>query len=346
MILFRPAIHSLRNAIGMPTVDLESVAVERWQIAPSSERHVPAAKFLPGQIEKIVASEFAPMDVVIRALRGDYRTVRGETLGFRLRNVDLVDGVLYCSKATRHLRPRRWNMSAYGKSTDMKTGALYETWLGNRYFGNWLTDDCLSYSLAAEHGEPVSTRDMSHGHETRYAEVFRLQAKRIDSVHFDELIFFRDTDQNDNKKVRAEDARKRLLAIAASVSHPGVFLLRGNTGQSRVLSNERAIAEHLATKHGFRILDPSVSTVEEIVAACAGARVVAGVEGSHLVHGLIVMPPDAALLVIQPPSRVVSALKVITDRQGQNYAFVIGSGGIENFSVDCNDVERTLDLVA
>jgi capsular polysaccharide biosynthesis protein len=109
--------------------------------------------------------------------------------------------------------------------------------------------------------------------------------------------------------------------------------------------NEAQIAEALMSRRGFKVLDPMKATVAEIIEACAGARVVAGVEGSHLVHGLISMPPDAALFVIQPPQRVLSVLKHATDRQGQRFSFVVASGGKDEFSVRLDEVERTLDLL-
>ena len=112
----------------------------------------------------------------------------------------------------------------------------------------------------------------------------------------------------------------------------------------RVLTNERAIAERLAEHRGFRVLDPMISTVEEIVNACGGARIIMGVEGSHLVHGLMVMPPEAVLFVIQPPDRVVSVLKLFTDRQEQAYALVVGQGTDEEFSAEWTEIDRTLDL--
>ena len=38
-------------------------------------------------------------------------------------------------------------------------------------------------------------------------------------------------------------------------------------------------------RRGFRIIDPSKTDVRTIAAACAGARAVVGIEGSHLAHG-------------------------------------------------------------
>jgi capsular polysaccharide biosynthesis protein len=159
------------------------------------------------------------------------------------------------------------------------------------------------------------------------------------------LTFFRDGANNEDKKQRANRMRERLVGNASRESHPGVFLLRGDSGDRRVLLNENEIAQGLMSRRGFKVVDPIQSSLEEITEACAGARVVAGVEGSQLVHGLVMMPPDAALFVIQPPHRVVSTLKLVTDRQGQTYSFLVASGGKEDFSVAMGDVERTLDLV-
>jgi hypothetical protein len=59
----------------------------------------------------------------------------------------------------------------------------------------------------------------------------------------------------------------------------------------------------------------------------------------------MIMPPRAALLVLQPPERVVGFLKILTDHQNQRYAFVIGSGGSAEFEVDAVEVQKTLDLL-
>ena len=149
---------------------------------------------------------------------------------------------------------------------------------------------------------------------------------RLQRVHFDEVIVFRDNAHNSGRLSRAEDFRRRVIATQVIRRHPGVLLLRGAGGDQRRLVNERALAEWLAARHGFRIVDPATATVDEIVDAVGGADVVAGVEGSHLVHGLMLMPRDATLLVIQPPHRVVSVLKMLTDLKGQTYAFVVGDG--------------------
>jgi len=346
MISLRPLVQQARQALGQAPLDLEDRAVERWTISPATQRDVPPARFLDGQLDRILGTEFGSIEEVVRDLRGGYLAREGETLGFRLRDVHFVDGVLYGAGCVRHLRQRsRWR-PGYRVPAEALSGALYETWIGNRWFGSWLMEDCVRYELARDHGRPVTTAPLATGgHVRAYEQRLDMHPRRVSAVHFDELVVFRDSAGNDGKRQRAQQMRERLVAGVSVGSHPGVFILRGQTGERRVLLNEAAIARQLAARRGFKVLDPLASSLEEIVAACAGARVVAGVEGSQLVHGLVCMPPDAALFVIQPPHRVVSVLKLVTDRQGQSFGFVVASGGKDEFSVDPDEVERTLDLL-
>jgi capsular polysaccharide biosynthesis protein len=180
---------------------------------------------------------------------------------------------------------------------------------------------------------------------SEYESILGMNPDRTARVHFKELIFFRDSSNNAGRSARAAEFRQRVLAGRTPKSHPGVFILRGMAGDRRLLRNEVALAEELARTRGFRILDPLQASVAQIVEDCGGADVVAGVEGSHLVHGAMIMPPRAALLVLQPPERVVGFLKILTDRQNQRYAFVIGSGGSAEFEVDAIEVQKTLDLL-
>lgn len=345
-ISFRPAVNAARKVLRSPVPDLESIAVETWRIGPSTTSFIPPAKYLPGQLERIRGTEFGSPDDVVRHLRGGFASVQGETLGFRLRGIDYVEGSLYGKGAARPLRQReRWSPAYIAPSEVIPSASLYETWVGNRWFGNWLLEDCLTWALAQQFGAPVTTKVPPAGHALEYEELLGMRPRRVGPVHFEELILFRDNANNADRRERANRMRERLASQVAHHSAPGVYLLRGSYGMRRALVNEQDVAARLASERGFRVIDPMTSTVREIVEACAGARVVAGVEGSHLVHGLMVMPPDATLLVIQPPTRAVSVLKLATDRQGQTFAFVVGEGGEDEFTVSFDDLSRTLDLL-
>lgn len=348
LISFRPMSHVARRAAGRAYPDIETAAVERWTIAPASRRFIRPAVFLPHHLDRIRATEFGSMWQIMKGFRGNYETHQTATLGYRFRDVDLIDGVLYSRCASRPLRPRHRRIPLHrAPSRSISSGVLYESWAGNRWFGNWLWDDCLTYGLAKQHGSPLTTRRQAWHHEPDYASRLGVRSTPVDDVHFEELILFDDKGENDTRKARAREMRERLTScLTPGPQHAGVFLLRGKSGAPRALVNEIEIANAFAGKHGFRILDPSTLTVDELIEACAGARIVAGVEGSHLVHGLAAMPPNAALLTLQPPDRVVSVLKVVTDRQDQLYAFVVGEGDHSHFTIDWDDVERTLDLMS
>ncbi|MNE15627.1 hypothetical protein D3C80_1085450 [compost metagenome] len=113
----------------------------------------------------------------------------------------------------------------------------------------------------------------------------------------------------------------------------------------RFLRNEKAIAEHLRQTRGFRVVDPLKTDVPSIIAACAGARVVVGVEGSQLVHGVNVLQTGGCVLTLQPPNRFVSYYKYLTDRDQQHFGFVVGMPEGDGFRIDIEEVERTLDLM-
>ncbi len=345
MISFRPLRSKLRKLARRPLPDFLTQADDHWDVAPGHTAYIPPAIFLTGQLDRIRDTEFAPVDDVIRSFRGAFEVFEGPTVAHRFRNIDLVDGVLYAKGGQRHLRSQQTRPLTYQPPKDVMSGVMYESWTGNRWFGTWLREDCLTYLLTESLGQAVTTAPEPSGHVPRYEQLLRMDPRRLTNLRFDELILFEDLSSNAGKAQRARELRDRLLAGRTIKPLPGVFILRGKSGDARVLENERQIADKLAEVYGFAVLDPTTATVDQIVEICGQAAVIAGVEGSHLAHGLVTMPPDATLFVIQPPDRTVASLKVVTDRQGQRYAFVVAEGSQLSFRVSWDEVRHTLDLV-
>jgi hypothetical protein len=342
MISLQPGTYAVRKLLRRPMADINTQATDRWVVSPGSTVTVRPAKMLPGQLERIKGSEFGTIHEVVRDFIGGFDSMQAPTLGYRLRDATLIDGILYNDNAVRHLKPRASHLPVRLSPPEVPHATMYESWLGNRWFGNWLTDDCLAYQLAEVEGTPV-TSTPTIGHKADYEKRLGMCPVRMAAARFRELILFEDRTHNQGKRERANRFRRRVIGKEAR-RHPGVFLLRGAGGDRRVLINERAIAERLAANRGFTVIDPMQSSLEEIARACGGAEVVAGIEGSHLVHGLMLMPPEARLLVVQPPARAVSVLKMVTDRQEQDFLQVIGEGTNEAFRADVEEIERTLDL--
>jgi capsular polysaccharide biosynthesis protein len=152
------------------------------------------------------------------------------------------------------------------------------------------------------------------------------------NAHVEELIIIDDVGQNQYKAERLMELRAKLLKHFPAPEPSNIMLLRKNTGSSRLLVNEMEIAEKLS-RQGFRILSPLETSAEELIQACLGAKIVVGIEGSHLAHAVLCMAPGSALLTIQPPDRFDATLKDWCDCKQIRYAFTVGElcseGGFE-----------------
>ncbi len=110
------------------------------------------------------------------------------------------------------------------------------------------------------------------------------------------------------------------------------------------MQNEEAIVETLS-KHGATILEMESTPVETTIEALLGAKMVIGVEGSHLCHAVFAIPDDASVLAIQPPDRFFNAPKDWTDALDIRYGFVVGDPAGNAFALDADDLLRTIDLL-
>lgn len=343
----RPFLAPLRRLVGRPQPDFTAGALESWQVAPGARLRFRPSRALPGQVERIRASVFATLPETIEALMRDGEAAEGPTMGWRLADVDLVDGVLYHRGAELHLRARQRRLRLAPRPDRSVSGALYETWTTNRWFGSWLMDALVAWPLAEATGRPLTTSPAPApaSHAAGYEEALGLSPGRIaGDVHFDELILFGDLANNPDKARRQRALRARLLAGRDPQPVPGVFLLRGRGGELRLLENEAELARHLAERRGFLVIDPMQSSLDELIAACGAARAIVGIEGSHLVHGIMLAPAGAAIVPIQPPDRVAATLKQLADRLGQGFGLLVAEGASGRYSLRPDDLDRTLDL--
>lgn len=322
---------------------IEQVASRTWEIAPGTTTTTPRAYFLPGQLERVTGwafSEHHPR----REMEGGLQEHHGPTRAAAIDDACLLDGVLYKSSAWLHLRPRttRWPQLRFDRELDR--AAIYCTPQGNRYFGSWLMDDCPRYELAVDEGTPVSTDQPVSDHVRQYEQLLGMTPVRVGNARLRRVVVFDDVGQNRDRHRRFRAMAEKLLASVRAEPHPGVFLLRGTAGERRVLRGERELAERLQRERGFRLLDPLREDAAGIVACCAGARMVVGVEGSALIHGVLALQPGGGLLVLQPPHRFCGVFKHLTDRDGQRFGFVVGTPRGDDFEIDGDELERTLDL--
>ncbi|MBB4800500.1 hypothetical protein HNP37_000539 [Flavobacterium nitrogenifigens] len=329
---------------------LENLAVKSWRIAPGNTTISPKAFFLDGQLERVTGTAYT--DDPFKAMNGGFEVEHQETRAYKLKEIWMINGFIYKGLHNFRLHPtfqlsHKMNyLPRIVMNTEVDNAAIYSTSEGNQYFGLWLTDDCANYALAATEGTPVTSDIIPYSHMTEYESFLEMNPFRTNAAFLKNAIFFDDNwGNNESKHLRFAANRTKLLTRFPGTSHPGVFILRRNSGISRVMLNEIEIAEKLHEKYSFKIVDVTQNTASEILSACAGAKVLIGIEGSHLFHGLMMLEAGSSVLVLQPPTRFSAVIKNTTDMENINYSFVVGIQKEENFYIDLEEVERTLELL-
>lgn len=343
---FRPLRNRLRRILTPNHSVFLNQAVESWIVAPAETVAIPRGIWLTDEIDRVQRTEFGDLADVIAQMSGDPAEHVPATMAYRLRDVDLVDGVLHAEGGEMHLRARNGRRLAYHRPQQAISGAMYESWTGNRWFGNWLLNDCLAYRLAEAAGKPVTSMPVRGGHADRYEQLLQVTPERVANVHFDELILFDDLHNNSNRQARAQYNRGLLLAGRDPKSVPGVFLYRGRSGDARILENEDEIAERFESEFGFRTLYLDRMSADQLADAIGGARLAVGVEGSQMAHAVLAMAPGSTLLTLQPADRVTTSMKLLTDCWQQRFAMVIGQGPATGYRVDWDRILRVMDLIA
>ncbi len=341
----------LKQFVGLPEKPLKSLASKAWEVAPSSNLTTLPAYYLSNQLERVTGRAYSYNWVdhgVEESLKyemaGGIVRYQAPTMAYLLKEVFLIDGGFYKAGSIDRVCPRSQVGLPHRVEQEIDRGAVHCTIDGNLFFGLWLQDDCVLYPLAVNEGLPITSSRPLSSHQSAYEKLLDMRPVRLHSAFFRELVIFDDRLQNNSKQVRFHKLRERLCGYFPPKPHPGVFIIRGDSGKQRKLINEKEVAEHMQRKFGMRVVDVTKDDVPKILTACAGAQILMGVEGSHLIHGLMVLQPGAAVFVLQPPFRFCPVIKRTTDRDGQHYGFVVGHQEAEGFRIDLNEIEQTLRL--
>jgi hypothetical protein len=319
------------------------VADRTWQLAPVEITISRPAYYLPNQLERVTGTAYT--DDPRREMEGGLESRQGPLYGYLLKNAFLCEGAIYKDSASLWLTPRSSYFPKVRIDQEIDRGSIYSSFEGNAFFGLWLMDDCPTYPLAAQEGTPITTIKPTSPHMLEYEKFLEMYPQRCHSAFLREVVIFDDLSQTKHKRARFRALVGKMLSRTVYATHPGVFIMRRNSGKRRILNNELELAEYLHRRRGFKVVDITTENVPEIIAACAGARVVAGVEGSHLVHGIMVLEPGCSVLTLQPPNRFCAVIKQrATDPDMQNFGFVVGYSEGNGFRIDAEEVERTLDL--
>jgi capsular polysaccharide biosynthesis protein len=336
-----PLIHVVKTrAFGAPAIADVAKIVE---LCPSEEAWAPAATMLDSAFGKLkVFPSGISREQVLGRLTGC--AVRHEpSRAFTLRNARILAGSIYAGGARRHVRSLRDAYSAT-KPERLQRVAFCSSSTGDRFFGHFMTEDIHQVLVAPDFGEAVRFVSRDWRHLPAYREALGVSWREIDAATAEELTVFEDVAQNSLRRRRYRELRAR-LRHRINPLNPGarIYLRRGSTGAVRSPSNDHEVVTALH-RRGFDILDLETTPAEELIPRLLEARILVSVEGSQLAHGVYTLAENAGVCILMPPRRVFVSMKDRFDALGMPCAIVAGDDCGETYSIDIDDLDRTLDL--
>jgi hypothetical protein len=333
---------------------LASIAYEKEVLCPEESEAIAPAAFLPGQLDRVTQWRRDPWfgqppisgqiaDMISTSVH------HPPTIAYHIKSAVLFEGSIYAGKYRYPLHPRIDNsvfMSSRHIPEHLDNGALASTYLGTKFFGHWLADDCTRYLLAEEVARVVCARRSAFEHEKEYQAYFGQNWAPIDCAYIDDLVVYEDSAQNSHKRKRYDVLRSRIRSNFPAIT-PGscVYLKRGTTGTSRLIENEAEIIDTL-TKRGFVVIDIGSDRLDHVIKTLLGASIVVSVEGSHNAHCIYTSETNSALLMLMPADRFSSTSRSWAACLGiRRYGFVVSSRSNAGYYFPIPDILRTIELI-
>lgn len=320
-----PLRYAVTRALGKSS-DVRRLSDDERVLAEPVTSYAPPALFDPADLERVRGVQtHTSLGLEMRRIFGG-PVVHAATRVRRLRNVFLHGSHLYVGGSRVQVALQAGSEFRPWRSLEAAPEGLFVSSLfASQFFGHWLTDQITAELLAAERGLPAyaAQPQRAYAHEGAIREALDLRVRRDADLFFETLWLPEDYGQNALKRARYARLRAALRRGARPRKVRGAFILRGRSGERRRLYNELSLAERLA-REGFCVLDPARDSFETLRDGLHDAPVVVGVEGSALIHGVMMMPSDGCLLTLQPPHRFNNVHKDYTDCIGQRYAFTVG----------------------
>jgi hypothetical protein len=314
-------------------------------ISPGGRFFHPPAVFDPSELVLVsgVHSDSTIKNEISRA-NGHY-VDHGPTIAYKIKNMLLCDGVFYAHRYRNTVSVNGSPLLRIGQAPWVEGGILTQSWLGAKYFAHAIYDEIPMQLLAQKRGRAVGTQRPETSQQYAYREFFGTHYDCLpNTAWIDQMEILDDKHCNPSMVERWNEMRAIYAKRTNTSMHPGVVLLRGNTGIKRVLTNEDEMAEYFL-KLGFKVINPGLSSFQAVIEAVAGAKIVVGVEGSQLVHGLFGMASGGAMLIIQPPFRFNNAFKEKCDLLGLTYSFLIAHQISDGFVVHMDQLDRALERI-
>lgn len=340
-------IHAVRSKTSRDCVDLHEAAEKTYILDKGGKRPSGRAIFSHEQLSRVISTQ---PDTSISVESG--RIMGGvhedaPSVAYLVKNVSIVDGVVYGRAFTHDFSGLPRSLLIRGQKQYVEAAALSSSLYGSRFFGHWMTDDLPMEIAASQFADPIHGIGGNFRQEPDYRNAFGLKKNVVRLAQVGSLYILSDASQTSSKRSRYEQLRARLFGHIKTAARL-VYIRRGRGGAQewREPINLEEVEEGLR-ESGFEFVDPDVMTGEEIIQATLGAKVVVGVEGSHLSPAVYTLANDGCLFVLQSPYYFNNVFKDYTDRLDQRYAFMIGQsiGEDRKYSISLSEMFDILERI-
>ena len=332
--------------LGKP-IELKNFSKGAICLHPSEEQDVRPAIYLESHLQRVLGSHHLS-SMAFEFERLHQKTyVHDATTLYPIGKTHLFRGGLWTAKSQVLTRLLKADDKIY--PVKLETAVLTDSDIANQYFGHWL-QDAVPASLVGNKNMPsLAFRQPHYQHATDYADLFNLDTIYGNSGSVDNLYLLSDFAQNSYKVKRYMELRQRLENRLNPVdsAFDGVFIARGETGTGtkRILSNEKALIEHLKTRN-FDIVYPEQLTVDQLIRRLWNTPLIVTVEGSAQNHANYAIDLKGAYLILQSPYLVNHVQKGICDAMNRPYGFYVchPTQSPEEFYVDSmSDFDKVID---
>ena len=339
---FLPVMSRVKAKLRPPLLLLD-IAAEVRELEPGSKFELRPPISLPNELDRVTIFE-GDANFQVERLSAEVQ-VEGPTVSYRLPNALLADFTIYCGGRHSVLRFGMKRPVIIGSADQFDEAQLCTTSCAQQYFGHFLREALPLELLAQQRGITPLTFDGNLWiHEAGYRSLVGMTAMKTTFASVQNLWITDERALNGGWVSRFETLRARVRAKATPGDGAPVFLKRGRLAMGRSLTNEDQVAEMLVS-NGFNIIEPEEMSAADIASVLCSARLVVCVEGSAQQHAFVAMPTGSTFLSIQPANRFNTIGRVIADRIGIQFAYVVADPVGMDCQLDLSRLRKTLDLL-
>ena len=326
-----------------PPLPLLDLAVEVRELESGSKFELRPAISLPNELDRVTTFE-GDASFQVERLTATVQ-VEEPTVSYLLSDALLADFTIYCGGRHSVLRSGTKRPVIIGSAERFDEAQLCTTTCAQQYFGHFLREALPLELLAQQRGITPLTFDGNLWiHEAGYRSLVGMTAMKTTFASVQNLWITDERALNGGWVSRFETLRARVRAKATPGDGAPVFLKRGRLAMGRSLTNEDQVAEMLVS-NGFNIIEPEEMSAADIASVLCSARLVVCVEGSAQQHAFVAMPTGSTFLSIQPANRFNTIGRVIADRIGIQFAYVVADPVGMDCQLDLSRLRKTLDLL-